>query len=199
MEKMPVSEAMTGEGVTAEYGQSRRLFPSFREYVGKMRGMKRQTPLVGPPPLDVAVSLVGSFLGIMVLAVLSLVYGKPLMVASFGASAVLVYGVPDAPLAQPRNVLGGHGLSAMAGVLTYMLFGLTWWSAALGTALAVVIMMITKTTHPPGGATALFAVLSQATPIYVLTPVLTGAVVLVLIGMLINNLSPNRHYPRYWV
>ncbi len=171
----------------------------FRKYLGKMRGQKRSTPLVGQVPLDVLVSFLGSFLGIGILGIFSVLYGKPLMVASFGASAVLIYSVPDAPLSQPRNVLGGHLISAVAGVITYALCGLTWWSVALGTALAIVAMILTKTTHPPGGATALFAVLSRATPIYILTPVLAGAVILVLVGMLVNNLSPNRSYPRYWL
>lgn len=197
MEQAPAVKASTGEAVVSK--RPEWLFTYLRTYVGKMRGSKRQTPLVGPPPLDVLISLIGSFLGIMVLSVFSLVYGKPLIVASFGASAVLVYGVPDAPLSQPRNVIGGHVVSAVVGVLTYTLCGLTWWSAALGTALALVAMMLTKTTHPPGGATALFAVLSRATPVYVLTPALIGALVLVLIGVLTNNLSPNRNYPRYWL
>ena len=76
---------------------------------------------------------------------------------------MLIYGVPDAPLSQPRNVIFGHTLSAMVGVATFMLFGLNWWSPALGIALALVIMLLTKTTHPPGGATALFAVWAKPT------------------------------------
>lgn len=172
---------------------------AWRKYAAKMRGNKRLTPLAQPVPLDIIVSALGSLVGIGVVAFVSLVYGKPLIVASFGASAVLVYGVPDAPLSQPRNVLGGHLLSSAAGVLTYMACGLTWWSATLATTLAIVIMMLTKTTHPPGGATALYAVLSRANPTYILAPVLLGAAALVVIGVLVNNLSPNRSYPRYWL
>ncbi|MHB1651364.1 MAG: HPP family protein [Desulfitobacteriaceae bacterium] len=184
------------------YGKTIGIPPWFsitKSYLVKMKGNRRSIPLVGPAPLDVLISSLGAFLGISIVAVLSMVYGMPLIVASFGATAVLVYGVPDAPLSQPRNVIFGHGLSAIAGVLSYSVFGLTWWSAALGTVLAIVLMMFSKTTHPPGGATALFAVLSQARPMYILTPVLTGAVILVVIGVIINNLSPNRSYPRYWL
>ena len=166
-------------------------------YLSKMKGYKRTTPLVSPPPLDVILTLLGAFIGVTVITLLAHKYALP-VVASFGASAVLIYGAPDAPLSQPRNVIFGHTLSAVAGVATFMMFGLTWWSPALGTALALVVMLLTKTTHPPGGATALFAVLSKAQPSYILTPILAGAVILVIIGLLINNLSPNRHYPRYW-
>lgn len=166
-------------------------------YISKMKGYKRTTPLVSSPPLDVILTWLGAFLGITAIALFAHKYDLP-VVASFGASAVLIYGVPDAPLSQPRNVIFGHTLSAVAGVATFMMFGLTWWSPALGTALALVVMLLTKTTHPPGGATALFAVLSKAHPSYILTPIMTGAVILVIIGLLVNNLSPNRHYPRYW-
>lgn len=166
-------------------------------YITKMKGYKRTTPLVSPPPLDVILTWLGAFLGITAIVLFAHNYDLP-VVASFGASAVLIYGVPDAPLSQPRNVIFGHTFSAAVGVATFMMFGLTWWSPALGTALALVVMLLTKTTHPPGGATALFAVMSKAHPSYILTPIMTGAVILVTIGLLVNNLSPNRQYPRYW-
>ncbi|KUO77842.1 MAG: HPP family protein [Desulfosporosinus sp. BRH_c37] len=166
-------------------------------YLAKLKGYKRTTPLVSPPPLDVLLTWLGAFLGIAAITLFAHKFDLS-VVASFGASAVLIYGVPDAPLSQPRNVIFGHTFSAMTGVAIFMMFGLTWWSPALGTALALVVMLLTKTTHPPGGATALFAVLSKAQPSYILTPIMTGAVILVIIGLLVNNLSPDRHYPRYW-
>jgi CBS-domain-containing membrane protein len=170
----------------------------FIKYITKMKGYKRTTPLVAPAPLDVIITWFGAFLGMSAIVLFSHKFDLPI-VASFGASAVLIYGVPDAPLSQPRNVIFGHTLSAAVGVATYMLFGLTWWSPALGTALALVVIILTKTTHPPGGATALFAVLSKAHPSYILFPIATGAVILVIVGLLVNNLSPNRSYPRYWL
>jgi len=174
------------------------MVPSFLiSYMTKMKGFKRTTPLVAPVPLDMVLSILGTLLGITVIVLLSNWFDMS-VIASFGASAVLVFGTPDAPMAQPRNVIFGHTLSAAAAVATVMMFGLTWWSPALGTALALFIMLVTKTTHPPGGATALFAILSQAQPSYILTPIMAGAVILVVIGLIVNNLSPNRHYPRYW-
>ncbi len=168
------------------------------KYFRKMKGSKRTAPLYAPPGLDILLSWLGAFLGIGTVAVLSLVYKMPLIVPSLGASAVLVYGIPDAPLAQPRNVILGHTISASIGVICYTFFGLVWWSAALATAMAIGAMLVTKTTHPPAGATALIAVLTKASPIYILTPVGAGAAILVLVGLLTNNLSPNRSYPKYW-
>lgn len=175
------------------------IFKYIFKYISKMKGLHRTNPLVSPPAFDVFISSLGAFLGIMTVSVLSIVYNMPMLIASFGASAVLVYGVPDAPLSQPRNVIFGHLISATIGVGTYWLFGLTWWSAPLGTTVALVVMVLTKTTHPPGGATAMVAILNKAQPLFILTPVLAGAVILIVVGMLINNLSPNRSYPRYWI
>ncbi|KJR45989.1 CBS-domain-containing membrane protein [Desulfosporosinus sp. I2] len=175
----------------------RRVATLLIKYISKMKGYKRSTPLVSPPTLDVIITWVGAFVGITAIVFYSQKFDVA-VVTSFGASAVLIYGVPDAPLSQPRNVFFGHTLSAAAGVATFMMFGLTWWSPALGTALALVVMLLTKTTHPPGGATALFAVLSKANSSYIVTPIAAGAVILIIIGLLVNNLSPNRHYPRYW-
>lgn len=166
-------------------------------YICKMKGEKRTTPLVFPTPLDMILSWLGAFLGISAIVLFAQDFDLP-VVASFGASAFLIYGVPDALLSQPRNVIFGHTLSATVGVATFLIFGLTWWSPALGTALALVVMVLTKTTHPPGGATALFAVMSQAQPSYILTPIFVSAVILVIIGVLITNLSPNQKYPRHW-
>jgi CBS-domain-containing membrane protein len=170
-----------------------------KNYLLKMKGYTRTTPLQSPPAFDIFISWLGTFLGIAAVAILALVYDKPMLVASFGASAVLIYGVPEAPLSQPRNVFFGHTLSAAVGVITYSLFGLSWWTAALATAIALIVMLITKTTHPPGGATALVAILNRATPLYILTPVAAGVIILVFIALITNNLSPNRSYPRYWI
>ena len=168
-------------------------------YFEKMKGKRRDKPLPGLHPFDVFVSWLGAFLGISSVAFLTITYGVPLMVASFGASAVLVYGIPDVPLAQPRNVIIGHTLSATTGVIVYALFGLSWWSAALGCSLAIVVMLLTKTAHPPAGATALVAVWNQQGFLYIFAPVAIGAIILVAIGLLTNNISPRRSYPKYWI
>lgn len=176
-----------------------RIGPSLMiKYISKMKGYKRTTLLLSPPPLDIIISSLGAFLGIVTIVLFAQQFELPVM-AAFGASVVLVFGVPDAPMAQPRNVIFGHTLSAATGVAIFMIFGLSWWSPAVATALALVIMLLTKTTHPPGGATALFAVLSEAHPSYILSPMMLGAIILVIIGLLVNNLSTNRHYPRYWI
>jgi CBS-domain-containing membrane protein len=116
-----------------------------------------------------------------------------------------VYGAIKSPLAQPRNLIGGHVISGLTGVACYHLFGNTiWLAAAMAVSLAIVVMLATKTLHPPGGATALIAVIG-GTKIhnlgffYALIPAGTGAVILLVIALLVNNLSKSRKYPEYWM
>lgn len=168
-------------------------------YFAKMKGKKRTSPLSSPPNIDLFISWLGAFIGIGAVAFLSIVMKLPMIVASLGASAVLVYGAPDVPFAQPRNVFFGHILSATTGVIVYTVLGYSWWAAALATALAIVLMLVTKTTHPPGGATALIAVLTKASWLYIFMPVAVGALILIVVGLFTNNLSPNRNYPKYWI
>ena len=123
------------------------------------------------------------------------------LIGSFGASCVLVYGVIQSPLAQPRNLIGGHVISAIVGVSMAKLFpDIIWLSSALAVAGAIVLMQITKTLHPPGGATALIAVTGSPAILklgywYVLTPVLSGALILLLVALIFNNMTTNRQYP----
>ena len=104
-----------------------------------------------------------------------------MLIGSFGASAVLVYGAIKSPLAQPRNLIGGHVLSAIIGVTFYMLLhDQQWLASSLAVATAIAVMHATKTLHPPGGATALIAVIGSPQIhslgyFYVLMPVGLGA------------------------
>ncbi|MEO5376435.1 MAG: HPP family protein [Magnetococcus sp. DMHC-6] len=127
-----------------------------------------------------------------------------LMIGSFGASAVLIYGAPASPLAQPRNLLGGHLFSALVGVTIFKIFSAQpWLAAALAVSLAIVVMHLTSTLHPPGGATALIAVIGSHKIhalgfIYALIPVLLGAFLMLIVAVGVNNLAKNRHYPLWW-
>lgn len=139
----------------------------------------------------------GSSLALAVMALLDSRMGSPmglpLLIGSFGASAVLVFGAPSSPLARARNVIGGHVLSALVGVLCASLLGDTPWLAsglAVGTAIA--LMSATGTLHPPGGATALIAVtggegIRQLGLLYVLVPCLTGALLLLAMAVLFSR------------
>lgn len=155
-------------------------------------------------------AFIGSFLGIGLIGFINSFYLNGLdnffLIGSFGASSVLIYGIINSPLAQPRNLIGGHVLSAFIGVLVFKLFGChLWLSCALSVSLSIVLMQVTKTLHPPGGATALIANLPSAKIqalgfLYVFSPVLTGVIVLLLVAVICNNTTPRQHYPsnKHW-
>lgn len=150
-------------------------------------------------------AFMGAFVGMGIIAYLQ--YGAfakedaVFLIGSFGASCVLVYGVIQSPLAQPRNLIGGHVVSALVGVTAAKLFPeLIWLASAVAVAAAIVLMQITKTLHPPGGATALIAVTGSPAILklgywYVITPVLSGASILLIVALVFNNLTANRQYP----
>jgi CBS-domain-containing membrane protein len=176
------------------------------EYVSKMKGSATSPPGVGMG--EISWAWLGAFIGIGSCGVLSAWYFEPrdltLLIGSFGASAVLVYGAIKSPLAQPRNLLGGHILSGLVGVACRQLFGDTLWlAAALGVSLAIAAMLATKTLHPPGGATALIAVIRGPKVhalgyLYAFVPAGAGALVLLAVALIVNNLSRNRRYPEFW-
>ena len=172
-----------------------------KSYLNKMRGNGRSPQGVGL--IELWWSWVGSFLGIASCAFLTFHYEAPLLIGSFGASAVLLYAAIDSPLAQPRNLVGGHVVSAVVGVTCYQWLGMNWLSASLAVSLAIAAMLITRTLHPPGGATALIAVITPSLyPLkyfYVVTPVGVGALIMLLVALISNNLAQKRKYPRYWL
>lgn len=157
-------------------------------------------------------SWIGAFLGILLVSII----GKHLspmgvtnlfLIGSFGASAVLVYGAPLAEFSQPRNLVGGHVISAIVGVAIFSLLGdQNILSSPTAVSLAVVAMHFTRTIHPPGGATALIAVIGGEKVhslgyAYALSPVLLGSIIMLLVALFVNNMSsnPERHYPVYWL
>ncbi|HEY3425733.1 MAG TPA: HPP family protein, partial [Negativicutes bacterium] len=151
-----------------------------------------------PPISECFWAFVGSFIGIGIVTYLTFLKGVPVLVASLGASACLIYGVPAAPFAQPRNAICGHLIAALTGVIIYQLFGNYWYTAAVSVGLAVAFMVGTRTVHPPAGATALIAVITQQDWLFPILPVGVGICILLLVGILVNNIASNRQYPNYW-
>jgi CBS-domain-containing membrane protein len=179
-----------------------------REYLGKMRGSTRG----GPPRVsnsEVLWSWIGAFLGIMTVALTQGLFfagtDLTLMIGSFGASAVLAYGAVRSPLAQPRNLVGGHVISALIGVTTWqLLHQYPDLAAAVAVATAIAAMHLTRTLHPPGGATALIAVIGSDKIhdlgyLYVVIPATLGPLLLLAIALLVNNIPQSRRYPEIWL
>lgn len=175
------------------------------DYFRKMAGTTQSPPRVGWS--EIIWSWLGGFLGIALVAWLDGFLEKTdvlLLIGSLGASAVLIYGAIKSPLAQPRNLVGGHLISALVGVTAYkLLFPFPWLAAAVAAATSIALMHATRTLHPPGGATALIFVMGSPKIhnlgyLYVLMPVAAGTILLLLVALLVNNLAPRRRYPEFW-
>jgi CBS domain-containing membrane protein len=150
-----------------------------------------------------AVSAVTAFFGILITGIVSSSLGHsalPLMVASMGASSVLLYAAPHSPMAQPWSFVGGHLISAVIGVTCYKIFPGAFVAAAIAVSLAIFAMHLTNSLHPPGGATALAMVISGREVHVlgygaVLMPVGINVAVMLVLALYLNNMFPGRRYP----
>lgn len=154
--------------------------------------------------LEKIISAIGGFIGILLIIWISQYFidvkSTVFIVASMGASAVLLFAVPHGPLSQPWPLVGGHLISATIGVTCYQWIPDLFLAASFAVALAIVAMYYLHCIHPPGGATALTAVIGGVEIhalgySYILMPVLLNTLVILLTAILINILFPWRRYP----
>jgi CBS-domain-containing membrane protein len=162
----------------------------------KMKTAKR-SPLQASPR-HAAIGALGGFAAIALLAWLTSLGSSSWIMAPFGASCVLAFGLWEAPLSQPRNIIGGHFISTLVGLVLVHAFGSGIWVMAAGVGLAIGLMMLTKTTHPPAGADPLVVIMAGSGWSFLFTPVLAGSILIVGVALLINNLDRTRRYPTFW-
>jgi CBS-domain-containing membrane protein len=155
-----------------------------------------------PPPRPSGKAIwnafLGSFVAIGILAVWSSGLELALLLGSFGASCGLIFGFPDAPFSQPRNVVGGHVLSSAVGLACAQFLGHEWYSVALAVGLGVALMLASGLMHPPAGSNPVIVYLLQPGWSFLLFPTLVGAVILVLIALLFVNLTREARWPKFW-
>ena len=177
------------------------------EFFRKMKTTTKSPPMTSV--LEIFLSWVGGIIGISAVVFLHEYVAAPagyqLVIASYGASAVLIFGAIKSPLAQPRNLVGGHVISAVVGVTVFKLLSpIPWLAAGVAVGTAIAAMHATKTLHPPGGATSLIAVLGGAKIhelgyFYALVPAGAGALILLVVALVVNNIPKSRRYPEYWL
>ncbi|MGH8251084.1 MAG: HPP family protein [Steroidobacteraceae bacterium] len=165
--------------------------------ISKLRGDGAALP---PRPASRAVALawLRGFLAIAAVALLTDYLSVALVLGSFGASCVLVFGFPDVPFAQPRNVIVGHFLSSLVGLAFFSAFGAHGWTVAIAVGTAISLMMLTRTVHPPAGSNPVIVFLLQPGWDFLLFPTLVGALVVVAVALIYNNVTRDARYPKYW-
>lgn len=166
-------------------------------FFAKLKGEGAPLP---PKPNNkvIALAWLGGFLAIASVAILADFLSVALVLGSFGASCVLVFGYPDVPFSQPRNVIAGHFISSLVGLACLTFFGPHWWSVAIAVGTAIALMMLTRTVHPPAGSNPVIVFLTQPSWEFLISPTLIGALILVVVALIYNNVTREGKYPKYW-
>ena len=127
------------------------------------------------------------------------------LAASFGSSVVVVFGYPENEFAQPKNVLLGHLLCALVGIIFVTLFNITqdrsifFISIGLAVGISVMLMMAFKITHPPAGGNTIVVMLTQDSFQFLVFPIMAGAITIIIGGIIYNRLLLKRKYPQTWI
>ena len=150
------------------------------------------------PLAMIMVAWLGGTIATATLALLGSGIATTMILGSFGASCLLIFAYPASPFAQPRNVIGGHFIATLTGLVFMTLFGVHWWSMATAVGTAIALMLLCRMPHPPAGSNPLIVMLGAVKWNFLITPTLLGAIVLVLVALVYNNLGKDRQYPTYW-
>ena len=120
------------------------------------------------------------------------------LIASFGATTVIVFGYHDNPFAQPKNVFFGHSLTTLVGILFITFFGVSFITIGLAVGIGVMLMMAFKITHPPAGGNSIIVMIGGVSFEFLLFPVMAGAITIIIGGIIYNRLILKRKYPQTW-
>ena len=154
---------------------------------------------IGKAAFRLASSAAGAALGLSLVLRFIDPPSAPLFLASFGGSAVFLFGLTRAPAAQPRALFGGHLSGVLMGALCFQVFGDALWVYVLALVLTLVLMLLTKTVHPPAGANPLIVMHAHASLLTAWQPVMLGVALLAIVAAAWSRLVPGMvHYPYKW-
>lgn len=166
-------------------------------YFRKMKGTGKNPFTVHVK--DIAVAFIGTLLTIALLIYLTNHLDSRWIIASFGGSCALAFALWQAPVSQPRSIFLGHTLSTLVALIVVHTGGNSAFFVGLAVALAVVVMMLTRSMHPPAAANPIVVMLEGYDDwSFLLFPVCTGALIVIIAALIINNLRATRSYPTYW-
>ena len=128
-----------------------------------------------------------------------LTYKTPLglfLAASFGSSMVLLYGFPESPFAQPKNIFFGHFLTALIGIVFVNYISLPIFvNIALAVGVGIFFMIILDVVHPPAGGNPIMVIIGGVSYEYLINPVISGCLIILLFGIILNKFILKRNYP----
>ena len=146
-------------------------------------------------------SFLAGFFSIITIFVLTILTYKTefgiFLIASFGSSMVLLYGYPDSPFAQPKNIFFGHLLTSIVGMFFLYLVPLPLYIILpLAVGFGVGFMIFLNVTHPPAGGNPIIVIIGSVSPDYLFSPVITGSVIILVFGIIINRFILKKSYPK---
>ena len=119
------------------------------------------------------------------------------LVASFGSTMVLLYGYPESPFAQPKNIFFGHFLTSIVGIIFVNFISLPIYIIIpLAVGLGVSLMIVTGVTHPPAGGNPIIVIIGSASFDYILSPIIIGSIIVLVFGVILNRFILNKEYPK---
>ena len=146
-------------------------------------------------------SFLAGFFSIITIGVLTILTYKTefgiFLIASFGSSMVLLYGYPESPFAQPKNIFFGHLLTAIVGLIFLYIVPLPLFLIIpLAVGFGVSLMILLNVTHPPAGGNPIIVIMGSVSIDYLLNPIITGTIIILLFGIIINRLILKKNYPK---
>ena len=146
-------------------------------------------------------SFLAGFFSIITIGVLTILTYKTefgiFLIASFGSSMVLLYGYPESPFAQPKNIFFGHLLTAIVGLIFLYFVPLPLFLIIpLAVGFGVSLMILLNVTHPPAGGNPIIVIMGSVSIDYLLNPIIIGSIIILLFGIIINRLILKKNYPK---
>ena len=145
-------------------------------------------------------ALIAGFFSAFTIGILTILTYKSTLgyfiAASFGSSMVLLFGFPESPFAQPKNVFFGHLCTALVGVIFVNLVPLPIYiNIALGVGAGVFLMILLNIVHPPAGGNPIIVIIGSASYDYLISPIIFGCIIILLIAILVNKFLLQKNYP----
>ena len=146
-------------------------------------------------------SITSTIFSIITIGVLTLLTYKTelgvFIIASFGSSMVLLYGYPESPFAQPKNIFFGHLLTSLVGIVILNLFPFPLYiTIPLAVGIGVGLMILFNVTHPPAGGNPIIVLMGSVSLDYIINPIITGTLIILAFGIILNKFIMNKKYPK---
>jgi len=138
-------------------------------------------------------------IGVLTLLTYKTSYGV-FLIASFGSTMVLLYGYPESPFAQPKNIFFGHLLTSLVGVFCLYLLPLpNYILIPIAVGLGVGLMILLNVTHPPAGGNPIIVVVGSVSLDYIISPIILGSIIILIFGTILNRFILRKNYPSKWI